>query len=207
MHRIGSSFERLAKTGVRSAERQGKSVAVQVQGEQICVPKGPLDELWSTLAHLVRNAVAHGIEPAHERVAAGKTQEGNIILCAQVDESTLKLSVSDDGRGIDWQALARKVAADGGEPANDNHVELLFREGASTAELSDLAGRGVGMSAVRQAVLAVGGTIDVTSRPGHGTTFEIAVPVGKDVYVPAPELPLVMPYRSRNPPRISVAAG
>jgi two-component system chemotaxis sensor kinase CheA len=208
MHRIGSSFDRLAKTGVRSAEKQGKSVVVQIQGDQICVPKGNLDELWSTLSHLVRNAVAHGIEPVHERLAAGKPQEGRIMLHAQVLETKLTISVSDDGRGIDWDALASKLPP-GEAPMNDNNrVELLFREGTSTAaEVSDLAGRGVGMGAVRQAVLALGGAIDVKSTMGEGTTIEISVPTGGDVYVPAPGLSLLPPYRSKAPAPLTAARG
>jgi signal transduction histidine kinase len=206
MHRIGSSFERLAKTGVRSAERQGKSVVVQLQGDQICVPKGPLDDLWSTLTHLVRNAVAHGIEPTQERLASGKSAEGRIMLRAHVEDNTLKLRVSDDGRGIDWDALARKFTPSQ-RPSNDNRVELLFREGASTAEsVSDLAGRGVGMSAVQSTVLALGGTIDVESTPGQGTSVVITVPVGSDVYVPAPGVSLLPAYRSKIPARPSTAA-
>jgi signal transduction histidine kinase len=207
MHRVGSSFDRLAKTGVRSAEKQGKCVIVQIQGDQICVPKGTLDDLWSQLSHLVRNAVAHGIEPAHERLAAGKPQEGRISLHAQASETQLTVSVSDDGRGIDWAALANKLPP--GEPMNDNNrVELLFREGTSTAaEVSDLAGRGVGMSSVRQAVLALGGSINVKSTRGQGTTIEISVPTGGEVYIPAPGLSLLPPYRSKAPPPLSAARG
>lgn len=202
MHRIGSSFDRLAKTVVRSAERVGKSVTVEVQGDQICVPKGALDELWSTLSHLVRNAVAHGIEPSHERIASGKPADGRVMLSAHVDQAQLRIRVADDGRGIDWKKLAAKLGPDDKLAANDNdRVELLFREGTSTAdEVSDLAGRGVGMSAVREAVLLLGGSIDVHSEVGSGTSVEISVPVGQDVYVPIRGLSLLPPYRSKKPP-------
>jgi signal transduction histidine kinase len=206
MHRVGSSFDRLAKTGIKSAEKQGKRVVVQISGDQICVPKGTLDELWSTLSHLVRNAVVHGIETEEERVVAGKPREGQITLDAQLHDNALNISVRDDGRGIDWQALAGKLSQ--AEPANDNdRVELLFREGSSTAEqVSELAGRGVGMNAVRQAVLALGGKIDVRSTRGQGTTVEISVPTGGDVYVPPAGLSQLPPYRSKPPPPMAAGA-
>lgn len=129
MHRI-SSFERLAKTTVRSAGRQGKNVTVQVQGDPICVPKGALDELWSTLSHLVRNAVAHGIEPTQERFKHGKAADGRIALRAHVDGAKLKLNVSDDGRGVDWDALASKIPP-AERPANDHtSIEITVPVGA-----------------------------------------------------------------------------
>jgi two-component system chemotaxis sensor kinase CheA len=195
MHRIGSSFEMLAKSGVRSAERQGKALCVLVAGDQICVAQGELDELWSALSHLVRNAVVHGIEASEERIANGKPPEGRIELRAEIDQTQLLLSVCDDGRGIDWRALGGPPGSEGA-PANDN-VGLLFREGVTSA---GRAGRGLGLSAVHRTVTRLDGRIDVQSQPGKGTTIQIRVPVGDEFYVPASGLSRLPNFRSRTLP-------
>lgn len=200
MHRVGSSLERLAKAGVRSAERQGKAVCVQVSGDSICLAKGELDELWGALPHLVRNAVAHGIEPSAERIARGKPAEGQIELRAEIDRGELKLTVTDDGRGIDWLAL--------GARGSNGGVVSLFRAGVSTAPaLNELAGRGLGLRAVQRTVTQVGGSLDVRSEADIGTTIQIRVPAGDDVYVPTSGVSLLPRYRSRIPPaRVSAGA-
>ena len=118
----------------------------------------------------------------------------------------LRLTVSDDGRGIDWKALRSKI----GTAANDNEsdLDLLCREGSSTAEsVTDLSGRGVGMGAVRRTVIQLGGTMDVQSQSGHGTTVEIQVPVHADVYVPLRGGNTLLPkLHSKAPGRPSRAA-
>jgi two-component system chemotaxis sensor kinase CheA len=184
MHRVGNSLSRLAKTAVRYAERQGKQVNVAIEGGDLAVRKGMLDEFWGCLIHLVKNAVAHGIEGSDSRVEAGKAAEGTIALAARVEHGDLLVTVGDDGRGIDWKALEAK-AGDG-----RRGLELLSSgSGVSTAaEADDLSGRGVGVGAVVQVVKALGGEFNVDSSIGHGTRFTVKLPVANDAYVPTPSL-------------------
>ena len=133
---------------------------------------------WSAAVHVVRNALSHGIEPAEERVAAGKPPHGHLTLAVARGPKWLTIEISDDGRGIDWARVREKAIALGLPHANeDDLVEALFCDGLSTAEsLTDVAGRGVGMAAVRDAAHLLGGKVSVTSRPGNGTTISFHFP-------------------------------
>jgi two-component system chemotaxis sensor kinase CheA len=128
---------------------------------------------------VVRNAVDHGIESAGERQASGKPHRARLILSAEERPGAVILSIADDGRGIDWGALARSAAARGLPAVNpDDLVEAMFADGISTRqEVSDTSGRGVGLAAVRQVVTELGGHLRVFSEPGQGTRFELAFPV------------------------------
>jgi len=181
MHRVGSSLSRLAKTAVRYAERQGKLVDVSIEGGELSVKKGMLDEFWGCLIHLVKNAVAHGIETSDTRQEAGKSAQGSIALAARVAHGELLVTVGDDGRGIDWPALEAK--AKNGERG----VALLSGgSGVSTSgEADDLSGRGVGVGAVAKVVEELGGQLSIDSALGAGTRFTIKLPVANDAYVPS----------------------
>jgi two-component system chemotaxis sensor kinase CheA len=133
---------------------------------------------WSAAVHVVRNALSHGIEPAEERVAAGKPPHGRLKLAVARAPKLLTIEISDDGRGIDWVRVREKAIALGLPHANEaDLVEALFCDGLSTAEsLTDLAGRGVGMAAVRDAARVLGGRVGVTSTRGSGTTISFQFP-------------------------------
>jgi two-component system chemotaxis sensor kinase CheA len=134
--------------------------------------------LWSSLAHVVRNAVDHGLEPPAERVALGKPRRSLIRLTARVDGPALVLEIADDGRGIDWDRVAQKARAAGlPTGSHDDLVAALFADGVSTRDLvTETSGRGVGLGAVRAAFSAAGARIAVESHPGAGTTFTFVVP-------------------------------
>jgi two-component system, chemotaxis family, sensor kinase CheA len=136
------------------------------------------------LVHLIRNAADHGIEPPEERVAAGKPAEGRILLSAARERNTVALRVSDDGRGIDRTKILAKARRDGIAPedvdvlTDDLLVRVLARPGFSTANaVTGVSGRGVGVDVAMTRVRAMGGTLEVRSELGRGTTFVVRVPL------------------------------
>jgi two-component system, chemotaxis family, sensor kinase CheA len=147
--------------------------------------KGILDSLAEPLTHLVRNAMDHGIEPAEERLAAGKPARGTVFLNAYHQGTQVVIEVRDDGRGIDL-ALLRKQAAqknllsaeDAARLSDSEALQLIFEPGFSTAtEVTELSGRGVGMDVVRTVLDRLKGTVQVLSQPGKGTTVQLRVPL------------------------------
>jgi chemotaxis protein histidine kinase CheA len=132
--------------------------------------------------HMVRNAVDHGIEAADVRERVGKPRAGRVRLAAQRMDDELVIYVSDDGRGLDARALTR-TAMDRGIISRDMELSeqeafsLILRAGFTTSAIvTDLSGRGVGMDVVRSSIERLGGTIDIDSRLGEGTTFTIRLP-------------------------------
>jgi two-component system chemotaxis sensor kinase CheA len=167
-----SRFRRLVRD---EAAAHGKRATLRVTGGDVGVDKAVLDQLSGALVHLIRNAIAHGIERPEERVAAGKAPEGALTLSAAQCGDRVEIAVQDDGRGLDHQAIAQR-ARELGLDATLGDIALIFEAGFSTAPLSQSAGRGVGLDAVKRAVYGLGGTLDVTSTPGAGTRFLARVP-------------------------------
>lgn len=154
------------------AKERGLEVEVRQRGD-VRFDRRLRDELREILLHLVRNAVAHGLETPHEREAAGKPRVGTIEIRAEELDGELRITVIDDGRGIDRALVERRAKELGleGDP-----LEAIFAPGLSTsAEVSELAGRGIGLDVVRQRVAALHGRISVSSQPGAGTTFRVSV--------------------------------
>lgn len=168
-----------------TAAKLNKKVAISISGEDAVIDKSHLDDVKTALIHLVRNAVDHGVESSDERVAKGKSAESSIRVDACNELDSLIVKVSDDGRGIDPEALRRKAvekgllgAAEAEEMAEDELRQLVFKDGFSTAtEVSDVSGRGVGMSVVIDNVRKMGGDVDVASEVGSGTTVTLRVPL------------------------------
>jgi two-component system, chemotaxis family, sensor kinase CheA len=163
----------------------GKSVDLQLVGKETELDRTVVDALGDPLVHLVRNSLDHGLEPAAERVAAGKPETGVLEISARHAGGNVVIEVRDDGRGIDPVRVARKAAQKGiiPEDAIDTidaarAAELLFAPGFSTAEVtSDISGRGVGMDAVRTAIRDLGGDVVISSELGRGTTTQIRLPL------------------------------
>ena len=159
---------RLAKPGV--------SVAIEHHG-LLLAPK-PWSPFWSSFIHVIRNAIDHGIETPEERTEAGKAGGGTVTLRTLVEGGEFIVEVADDGRGIDWDKIRTK-ASSLGLPATETSdlVEALFSDGVSSRdEVSETSGRGVGMSAVRQACLERGGRVEVQTTLGEGTRFRFCFP-------------------------------
>jgi len=167
------------------AQELGKSVALVMRGEETEADKAVVDAMFEPLLHLVRNALDHGIEPPHERRAAGKPEQAQIGLSAFHQGEQVIIDVSDDGRGIDPAAVRRKAReqsliseAEMRELPDEQIVRLVFAAGLSTtARVSELSGRGVGLSAVRASVERFGGSAGIANRPGHGTTIRLSLPL------------------------------
>jgi two-component system chemotaxis sensor kinase CheA len=176
-------FDRFPRL-VRDLSRQlGKQVAFAIEGKEIELDRAILDEMGDPLVHLLRNAVDHGIESPEERVAAGKPPEGRVTLAALRDRETVVIIVSDDGQGIDRQRLlaeARKrglVDESADALADDQLLRVLGRSGLSTARrVSEVSGRGVGVDIVLTRLRELGGSVEVRSVAGEGTTFTLRLP-------------------------------
>lgn len=182
---ISTVTDRLRRIVRDLAAREGKQIHLTIGGDQVPVDKAINEILRDPLVHLVRNAVDHGIETPDQRRSAGKTEAATLHIEAAVIAGRLQITVSDDGRGIDTAALVQRAIADGRITAEHaatlpeaGRQALLFLAGVSTAtQVTTVSGRGVGMDVVRTNLEQVGGTIDLTSEPGQGTTFQINVPL------------------------------
>jgi two-component system chemotaxis sensor kinase CheA len=176
-------FDRFPRL-VRDAARQlGKEVQFVVEGKEIELDRSLLDEIGEPVVHLLRNAIGHGIETPDVRLAAGKPRAGRLVLSAQRDRAAVLVRVSDDGRGIDRGKVLARARALGMVDATVLELtdEQLFRciaqPGFSTAEeVSETSGRGVGVDAVQAKARALGGSVELKSVPGVGTTLTLRLP-------------------------------
>ncbi|MDX2014572.1 MAG: sensor histidine kinase, partial [Myxococcaceae bacterium] len=186
---LAPRFEHLADQARALATKLGRGeVTVKVSAVDVRVDPGVARTLPGLLVHLMRNAIDHGLEAPFERDASSKPPSGTLWLWASAKEDALVVVVRDDGRGVDWKAVATRASARG-LPAQTHAqlVDALFSDGLSTRdEATDVSGRGVGLSAVKAGVEALGGTIDVHSERGVGTTFTIELPVRQAVEAQAP---------------------
>ena len=177
-------FDRFPRL-VRDVARQlGKQVAFRVEGKEIELDREILDELGDPLVHLLRNAVDHGIEPPAERKRAKKDAEGEIVLTAVRERSSVAISIADDGRGIDRSRILAKAKREGivgphvESLSDDQLLRVLARPGFSTAEaVTAVSGRGVGIDVAMTRIRALGGSIEIRTEPGKGTTFVLRLPV------------------------------
>lgn len=168
-----------------TAEQEGKQVDLKIEGEGVELDKTVLEELADPLLHLLRNAVAHGIEPAALRRATAKPARGLIRVQAAYEGTQVTVRVSDDGAGMDPQGLIAAAVAAGrlseveaATMSDDQAIELAFLPGLSTAgALSEVSGRGVGLDVVRAGARRAKGAVSVRSLPGQGTTFAIRLPM------------------------------
>jgi chemotaxis protein histidine kinase CheA len=161
----------LARATAEAAACERKFVVLETSGGEVLVGGETLSALRGALLHLVRNAVAHGIELPATRVAAGKSRVGRVVVEAEGTDGIVLVSVTDDGRGLDRGAIAAAAGTD--QPAE----AAVLRSGVSTRERPDaLAGRGVGLDAVAHAVTALGGDLSIESRDGLGCTIRLILP-------------------------------
>ncbi len=178
-------FHRFPRLVRDVAQRSGKNVTLDIAGQDTDLDKALLDAVAEPLAHMVRNAVDHGIETAADRRACGKPEQGLVRLNAFHQGNQVVIEVSDDGRGID-AALVLTHAVERGLVTADQAARLspsealnfIFEPGFSTAgEVTEISGRGIGMDAVKAAVQRLKGTVNVDTAPGRGTRFQIRLPL------------------------------
>jgi two-component system chemotaxis sensor kinase CheA len=178
---VSTVFGRFPRMVRDVAHAEGKRVRLSVAGGETSLDKAVLDRLNEPLVHLVSNAVVHGIEAPAERASAGKPAEGLLRLEASSVSGRVVIQVSDDGRGLDEQSIRGKAETLGLDVRSADSAQLLnliFMPGFSTAsQVSRLAGRGMGLDVVAGSIHGLGGTIDVESTPGRGTTFTLSLPV------------------------------
>ncbi|OCP35656.1 chemotaxis protein CheA [Ensifer sp. LC163] len=176
-------FQRMSRIVREIADMTGKSVRLITEGENTEVDKTVIDKLAEPLTHMIRNAVDHGLETPEKRLAAGKSAEGTVRLTAKHRSGRIVIELADDGAGINREKVRQKaidndlIAADAN--LSDEEIDnLIFHAGFSTADkISDISGRGVGMDVVKRSIQALGGRINISSKPGHGSVFIMSLPL------------------------------
>jgi two-component system, chemotaxis family, sensor kinase CheA len=171
---------------VRSMSRDlGKEVDLQIVGEETELDRSVVDEIGDPLIHLIRNAMDHGLETPEERLAAGKSRGGTLVLAAVHEGNQIIISIKDDGRGIDTERVGRKAIEKGliteeqfTAMGQREVFDLLFLPGFSTKEkATDLSGRGVGMDVVKTNIKKLNGLIEIKSTKGTGSEFILRLPL------------------------------
>ena len=210
-------FARVAEYGRALAERLEKGpVEVRVEPNEVRLDPNAWTDFWHALVHVVRNAIDHGLETPTERARAGKSASGLVVLRSKLENRQLTVEVEDDGRGIDWNRVAHVARKRGlAHDTRDELVRALLSDGMSTRdEATETSGRGVGLSAVRDACERTAGSVAIASTPGQGTTFSFRWSVdaaGRPLagsHSGAPQVhaqSLAQSGPSRNAPRLSNA--
>ena len=185
MQPVGNVFGKFPRLVRDLSKELGKDVQLRIEGAEVEIDKTILEGLSDPLTHMVRNAVDHGVESPAVRRAAGKPPGGTIVLRASHQAGQIMIEVADDGRGVDRTKVAAAALAKGQRTAEQLErmteseiFSLIFLPGVSTAEtVSGVSGRGVGMDVVLTNLEKLGGKIDISSSPGHGTSFRIKLPL------------------------------
>ncbi len=176
-------FQRMSRIVRELTDATGKSVRLRTEGEATEVDRTVIERIADPLTHMIRNAVDHGVERPEVREAAGKSGQGEVKLSAAHRSGRIVIEVSDDGAGIDRQRVraiaVKKELIPADVQLTDGEIDnLLFLPGFSTAAtISNISGRGVGMDVVKRSIQALGGRISISSRPGHGSTFSMSLPL------------------------------
>lgn len=180
---IGTVFNRFPRLVRDLAKKTGKEIELALKGEDTELDKTVVEVIGDPLMHLIRNSVDHGIESPELRRAAGKPELGTITLNAYHEGNHIAILISDDGAGLDLEKI-RQIAINKGlvgekeELSERDTANLIFLPGFSTADVvTDISGRGVGMDVVKRALNNLGGMVEISTRPGQGTTFTIRLPL------------------------------
>ncbi len=182
---VDTLFRRYPPAIREIARQQGKRIRIVVEGGTVAVDKRVLDHIDDALLHLIRNSVDHGVESPEERERAGKPSHGTISLRARQVGAQVEIQVSDDGRGIDVERVRRSARQrqilsprELDALSDEAALQLVFHPGLSTRdEISELSGRGVGLDVVKQQVEELGGSVQLATTPGYGTTFTLQLPI------------------------------
>jgi two-component system chemotaxis sensor kinase CheA len=185
MQPIGNIWARFPRLVRDLATSCGKQVRIDMEGKETELDKTLVEAIKDPLTHVVRNVVDHGIETPEERLACGKPAEGRLFLRAFHEGGQVNIEISDDGAGVNLQQVKQKalerglVAPDHAARMSEREIlNLIFLPGFSTAKkVTNVSGRGVGMDVVKTNVEKIGGTVDMQSQPGQGTTLKIKIPL------------------------------
>lgn len=180
---LGNLQDRFYRLVRQTAKELDKKANLEFRGVRVEIDRSVLEKITAPFEHLLRNAVAHGLEMPASRAVSGKSEIGEISIDARQIGNEVILTLADDGAGLNFKRI-REKAIDKGMLAADAEIneaqltQFIFAAGFSTADnVTQLAGRGVGMDVVRNEIVSLGGRIDITSSPGRGTTFTIALPL------------------------------
>lgn len=181
---VSTLFQKMRRLVREMSKKVGKDVDLDLIGEETEVDKNVIDSLSDPLLHIIRNSVDHGIEDAQTRIANGKPAHGKIVLEAKMTGSDVIVSVSDDGSGLQRDAILKKAYEKGLIPKIDDDIpdkdvySMIFLPGFSTNEVvTEFSGRGVGMDVVRRDISKIGGSVSIESEPGVGTKVIIRIPL------------------------------
>jgi len=180
---IKQTFQKMVRVVRDTAKKAGKKVRLELEGETTEIDRNMVEKFYDPLMHMVRNSVDHGIETPQERRAAGKPEEGLVVLSAYHKGGNVCVEIRDDGRGLDREKILAKALENGiiqdTEGISDDEVyHLILKPGFSTAEVvTEISGRGVGMDVVQKAIDELRGKIEIRTEKGKGTTFTIALPL------------------------------
>ncbi len=180
---LNTLAERLYRVVRQTAKETGRKAQMELDGGQTELDRAVLDKIAAPLEHLVRNAVAHGIEQPEQRAQAGKAEYGELRLSARQEGNEIVITLADDGAGIDLAAVREQAEARGwlksGEVVSQDQLEqLLFRSGLSTAkQVTEVAGRGVGLDVVKNEIAGIGGRVKLETETGKGARFTIRLPL------------------------------
>lgn len=180
---VSQIFNRFPRTVRDLSRRTEKEINFEIEGEELRMDRTIIEELGEPIIHAIRNSVDHGIEPPEEREANGKSREGNITLKAEREGSEAIISIEDDGRGVDTEKLAEKAKEKNVVDSTENLSEkeklmLLFDAGMSTNdEVTELSGRGVGLSVMKKTANELHGSYDIHTEEGEGTKVEMRLPL------------------------------
>ncbi|MFN8050683.1 MAG: chemotaxis protein CheA [Acidimicrobiales bacterium] len=185
MQPIGSVWSKFTRVVRDLAVQCDKQVRIEMEGEDTELDKTIIEAIKDPLTHVVRNTVDHGIEPAEQRVAAGKPAEGVLHMKAHHEGGQVIIEIADDGAGIDpdrvkAKAVARGLITEAAANTMTDHeaIALIFAPGFSTAEtVTNVSGRGVGMDVVKTNIERIGGSVEVESELGAGTTLRVRIPL------------------------------
>jgi two-component system chemotaxis sensor kinase CheA len=185
MQPIGNAWNKLPRIVRDLAVETGKKIELSMHGAETELDRQVLEMIKDPLTHMVRNSADHGIEDGLKRLAAGKPETGTIALDAYHESGHIFIRIADDGRGLDVERIRQKAVANGlateaaaAAMSDQQILQFIFRAGFSTAEkVTSVSGRGVGMDVVRTNIERIGGTIELNSVAGRGTTFLIKIPL------------------------------
>ncbi len=184
---IAGQIPRLKRIVRQTAEELGKKVELTIHGADNELDRTILERIMSPIEHMLRNALAHGIEAPEQRTAAGKNETGNIHLGFLREGSDIVITVADDGAGISTDAIREKAIERGllkpdTKVSNDDLLDIILQSGFSTAqEITQIAGRGVGLDVVDNEIKQLGGLLNITTEKGLGATFSISMPMSLSV--------------------------
>ena len=180
---VGETFSRFRRVVRDTASSLGKEVNFEIVGGEAELDKSMVEKIADPLMHLVRNSLDHGLEPPQERIAAGKTPAGKLVLSAKHETGAILIRIEDDGRGINRERVLQRawnkgLIDQGVVPSDDVIHMMIFEPGFSTAEqVTNLSGRGVGMDVVKRNIEALRGSLKLNSHPGKGLQVDIRLPL------------------------------